>query len=463
MKRKLMVTFLIAILTMMMSFVFATDVLTYDTMLISETPDLLIAPNPNSNKIKVQLDGEFVDFTDAEGNVVNPKIIQNRTMVPMRKIFEIFNAEVNWNNETRTVVATTIEKEITLTINSDIAKIKDLATNEEKEITLDSAPVLVDNRTMVPVRFIAESLEKEVGWDAEQKTVVIIDLEKLANELEEKAPALKKLFELELEPINSFKTTSEIAGKIVYKDAEEKSKNETIEVTGDLNINMNQEKEFEMYLDLAFDGKGTIYNSIVEAGYEKMKFALVMANSHVYMMMEQNGEEIWMDLGSQVDISALEKIDITTASPKNYNEFVDLLKTTLGELNSNSYMTMKQSLLIIEWLFGEDCLEVTTKGNKSTVKMELDLKEILLQNMNLKEGLDADSSAALEDIEFKISLVQKIEDKKVEKAEMKMEIAFAEPTTEESLMINFELDMEYTNVNQDFEVMLPEVEALKAE
>jgi len=168
MKRKLMVTFLIAILTMMMSFVFATDVLTYDTMLISETPDLLIAPNPNSNKIKVQLDGEFVDFTDAEGNVVNPKIIQNRTMVPMRKIFEIFNAEVNWNNETRTVVATTIEKEITLTINSDIAKIKDLATNEEKEITLDSAPVLVDNRTMVPVRFIADSLDKEVGWDAVQ-------------------------------------------------------------------------------------------------------------------------------------------------------------------------------------------------------------------------------------------------------------------------------------------------------
>ena len=351
MKRKMMITFLIAVLTVMTSFVFATETLTYDTMLISEDAELitdsawnspeediiLIAPNPNRNTISVQVDGEYIDFTDAEGNVVNPKIIQNRTMVPMRKIFEIFNAQINWNNETRTVVATTTEKEITLTIGNEIAKLKDLTTEEEKEITLDSAPVILDNRTMVPVRFIAESLEKEVGWDAEQKTVVIIDLEKIVKDLEEKTPALKKLFELELEPMQAFKTNSEIEGKLVYKDLETKSNNETVKITGNLNVNMNLKKEIEIYLDLAFSGKGAIYNSLVEAGYNKLKAGIVIANSKVYAMIEQNVEEVWMDLGSSVDMSALESLDATMTTPTNYEDFVKLLKTALGEMNSDTY------------------------------------------------------------------------------------------------------------------------------
>ena len=45
--------------------------------------------------IEVQLDGVTLNFTDSEGNTVNPQMINNRTMVPMRKIFEIFKAEVD--------------------------------------------------------------------------------------------------------------------------------------------------------------------------------------------------------------------------------------------------------------------------------------------------------------------------------------------------------------------------------
>ena len=55
----------------------------------------------------------------------------------------------------------------------EIATIKN-ESGEETEIKLDSAPTIVNGRTLVPVRFIAESLEKKVGWDAENKTVIII-------------------------------------------------------------------------------------------------------------------------------------------------------------------------------------------------------------------------------------------------------------------------------------------------
>lgn len=460
MKRKMMVTFFIAVLTVMMSFAFATESLNYDTMLISEDEGLdawwpqeeevlLISPRPTSNTINVQLDGEYIDFTDAEGNAVNPKIIQNRTMVPMRKIFEIFNAQINWDNATRTVVATTEEKEITLTIGHEIAKLKDLKSEEEKEIVLDSAPVILDNRTMVPVRFIAESLEKEVGWDAEEKTVVIIDLEKMIKDLEEKTPALKKLFELELEPINAFKTSSEIEGKIVYKDLEDKSNNENVKITGNLAVNMNLKKEIEMYLDLEFSGKGKIYNSLVEAGYNNLKAGIVMAGTKAYAMMEQNGEEVWMDLGSSIDMSVLENIDATMTTPKNYEEFVEVLKSSLGEINSDTYATLSQVIEILGWAYSEEYMDISTSGNKATIKFEMDLKDILSQ-------IEPELVAMLGDSKFKISMEQKTENKLVDKATISFELALEQPTTKESFGIDFEMDMKYKNINKDFEVVLPE-------
>ena len=56
----------------------------------------VFAGNANTNPIQVQLDGNYIDFTDNMGNKVEPKMINSRTMVPMRKIFEVLGAEVEW-------------------------------------------------------------------------------------------------------------------------------------------------------------------------------------------------------------------------------------------------------------------------------------------------------------------------------------------------------------------------------
>ena len=57
-----------------------------------------------ATNVDVQINGEIVDFTDSEGNRVDAQIINDRTMVPLRKIFEIFGCEINWDNDTRTVM-----------------------------------------------------------------------------------------------------------------------------------------------------------------------------------------------------------------------------------------------------------------------------------------------------------------------------------------------------------------------
>ena len=96
-----------------------------------------------------------------------PVIIDGRTLVPVRAIFENLGAEVGWDNATKTVTATTAEQKIILTLNSATAYVDDV------QKTLDVPAQSINGRTMVPVRFVAESLGCEVLWDADTQTVHI--------------------------------------------------------------------------------------------------------------------------------------------------------------------------------------------------------------------------------------------------------------------------------------------------
>ncbi|MBQ7096642.1 MAG: copper amine oxidase N-terminal domain-containing protein [Clostridia bacterium] len=98
---------------------------------------------------------------------VPPTTINNRTMVPLRTIFEALNASVQWNDATKTVVADRKGTHIEMTINTP----KIIVDNEEK--MLDIAPVLINDRTFVPVRAISEAFGFKVNWLEETQTVII--------------------------------------------------------------------------------------------------------------------------------------------------------------------------------------------------------------------------------------------------------------------------------------------------
>ena len=75
-----------------------------------------------------------------------------RTMVPFRVLGETFGATVNWDEDAQTVTYTLGDTEIVMTIGSDTYTVN----GDEK--TMDTAPVIQNSRTMVPVRFVAEAL-----------------------------------------------------------------------------------------------------------------------------------------------------------------------------------------------------------------------------------------------------------------------------------------------------------------
>ncbi|MBQ2967314.1 MAG: hypothetical protein IJE10_04220 [Clostridia bacterium] len=135
-------------------------------MLLSLVPAI---PVSAEQPISVYVNGEKLEFD------VDPVLINDRTMVPMRKIFETLGAVVSWNGDSETASGVRNGVRVSVTIDSPKARVG----NETK--TLDQPPVLLNGRTLVPLRFISESFGAKVEWVDETQTVNIT-MEGTANE-----------------------------------------------------------------------------------------------------------------------------------------------------------------------------------------------------------------------------------------------------------------------------------------
>lgn len=111
--------------------------------------------------IKLQIGSRIVNV-DNEAVIYDaaPVIHNDRTLVPIRIITEALGGKVDWNGATKEVTLSINDKEIKMTIGKTLEK-------------YGVAPVIIDGRTFVPVRFVADELGAEVVWDEATKTVTI--------------------------------------------------------------------------------------------------------------------------------------------------------------------------------------------------------------------------------------------------------------------------------------------------
>ena len=113
---------------------------------------------------KVMLNGELVKFNDQY-----PIIENGTTLVPIRAVSEMLNADVSWNQERGIALVNKGGKKIELHTGTTTAYI-----NGEK-FELEVSAEVVNNRTLVPLRFIAEALDVDVTWHGETRMVELID------------------------------------------------------------------------------------------------------------------------------------------------------------------------------------------------------------------------------------------------------------------------------------------------
>jgi hypothetical protein len=116
---------------------------------------------PPQEVIGVQIDGQWLTPD------VDPVIIEDRTLVPLRFVAEAFGLQPEWHSATRTAMLTAGDFEIRITIGETTAYV------DGNPLVLDVPATIISERTMVPLRFISEAFGANVEWDSENRNAII--------------------------------------------------------------------------------------------------------------------------------------------------------------------------------------------------------------------------------------------------------------------------------------------------
>ena len=123
--------------------------------------------------VTVTLNGQVVDCASYGQEAT---IVEGRTLVPLRAIFEALGASVEWDGETRKVSSTRGNVMITLAVGENSLQkhiLYDGFIVETIIIPLDVPAQIMNGRTLVPVRAVSESYGVSVEWEADTKNVVL--------------------------------------------------------------------------------------------------------------------------------------------------------------------------------------------------------------------------------------------------------------------------------------------------
>lgn len=134
---------------------------------------VVFADNISDVVVSLQINDPIMEVNGVEteidvGRGTKPIVTNGRTLVPIRAIIEAFDGVVGWEESTQSVLLTMEDDTIKLVINSNVAYLNNKAE------TLDVAPTVINGRTMLPIRFVAEGFNLGVAWDSSTQTVSII-------------------------------------------------------------------------------------------------------------------------------------------------------------------------------------------------------------------------------------------------------------------------------------------------
>jgi len=125
----------------------------------------IVQPRPPGVDIAVNIEGSFVHFEDQQ-----PVIVDGRTLVPVRGVFEKLGFVATWNDVARQATLTSPRYTIVLTVDSN------RFTTNGVSHTLDVPAQIINGRTMIPLRAVLETVGYDLTWDDATRTVYIICL-----------------------------------------------------------------------------------------------------------------------------------------------------------------------------------------------------------------------------------------------------------------------------------------------
>ena len=115
-----------------------------------------------AKEVKIEIDGKAMVPKDMPA-----VIIDGRTMLPMRQIAQELGCEVNWNEAAKQIYVMRGSDIIVFTVDSKTGY------ENGKEFTMDVPATIVNDRTMLPVRALADALHLNIKWNDPNRIVSI--------------------------------------------------------------------------------------------------------------------------------------------------------------------------------------------------------------------------------------------------------------------------------------------------
>lgn len=141
------------------------------TFFITVAATALMSVNCLAQDINVSLNGNLVNFPNQK-----PVVVDNRTLIPLRGVFDNMGYAINWNGSTKTVTLTKGSNAIVITIGASVYFLNGSSQS------LDVPAQIINGSTMLPLRAIADATGAEVLWDAQTKIATIIDTSSAPNQ-----------------------------------------------------------------------------------------------------------------------------------------------------------------------------------------------------------------------------------------------------------------------------------------
>lgn len=234
---------IIGFMVLISIFIFSTGVLSQNEFV--ETPD-----------VKIVIDGRLRTYTDV------PVIMNNRLLLPLRAISTSLGVPNNdkhiiWDGTERSVIINHNNIRLYLKIGNNEVKV-----NDELK-TLDVAPVIYNDSTYVPVRFVSQSLNRKVVWDGTLRTVFI---------------TTQKMFDKVTEIIDkSNSAMKSIKRAKIYSDMNIRITQQDSDIALDLNMTTvfdRDSRELHLNMDMPIIGQGLSFDTYISENvlYERNFF-----------------------------------------------------------------------------------------------------------------------------------------------------------------------------------------------
>lgn len=328
-----------------------------------------------NNTVQVKVNDHMVQFTDAAVETVN-----DRTMVPYRAILEDMQAEVGFDAATNTVSAALDGKTVSFAIGGDVMNITE--NGKTSQVKMDVAPYInqSNGRTYVPVRFLAESFGYLVGYDAAHKSVVIIDIQQMADDMDSKMTIYNRLMQMQQEQgIFALNVDSNLDMDMTIAD-QSMSSSMKQHLTGTIQITSEKAG-----MDVVSQTNTTnVANGVTDSMDMQQEILMDLYTGVMYLKQDiadtplPDGtvldKDTWikMDLYSAIndliglDFGELMKASVAGSDMTMGSLMMDMVPVFSSQLTVDSYEQLKGSMDLVADIFGDTRFEKSSSAGTDT-------------------------------------------------------------------------------------------------